>query len=285
MRLLAQLSKIVLLRRIYRTRWGRFIAELPREIAYALFNRNPYVPPPHMIYTGRGDFIRIGEKYLDYFKEFGGITPASLVLDVGCGIGRMAMPFIGYLDESGEYYGFDIVKEGPQWCKKKISSRHANFHFKHVDIRNNLYNKSGSVNAENFRFPYEGGSFDFVLLTSVFTHMSPAGIRQYLAEINRVLKPGARALFTANILNDESRELIEAGRSRMKFIFLDDSPHAAIDVENPCDDIALDEAWLRAEIAAQNLSIIEPVHYGQWCGRERYLDFQDLVVIEKPVNA
>src|SRR5262249_6440676 len=43
-----------------------------------------------------------------------------------------------------------------------------------------------------FVFPYADASFDFVFLTSVFTHMLPAEVAQYLREVRRVLRPAGR---------------------------------------------------------------------------------------------
>jgi hypothetical protein len=44
--------------------------------------------------------------------------------------------------------------------------------------------------------------------------------------------------------------------------------------------IAYDEKYVR-DLFRKYGEIIGPVHYGSWCGREEYLDFQDIVVAEK----
>ena len=57
---------------------------------------------------------------------------------------------------------------------------HPNFRFRHVDVLNRAYNPQGRLDPENFEFPYPQDAFDFVFLTSVFTHMRPPEMRHYL---------------------------------------------------------------------------------------------------------
>ncbi len=57
----------------------------------------------------------------------------------------------------------------------------------------------------------------FVLLTSVFTHMLPQDMDNYLSEVARVLKPDGRCLITYFLLNPESLALIDAEESSFNF--------------------------------------------------------------------
>ncbi|HUG60478.1 MAG TPA: hypothetical protein VMP03_01460, partial [Methylomirabilota bacterium] len=54
-------------------------------------------PPPEAVFVGDGDFLAIGAEYLRYFVEVGGLAPSARVLDIGCGIGRMAAALLPYL--------------------------------------------------------------------------------------------------------------------------------------------------------------------------------------------
>ena len=75
-----------------------------------------------MIFVGsRRNYRKTGEEFLRYFVELGDLTPKGRILDVGCGIGRMAVPLTKYLDQEGSYEGFDIVEKGIRWCKKNVS--------------------------------------------------------------------------------------------------------------------------------------------------------------------
>jgi hypothetical protein len=61
--------------------------------------RHELEPPKGYIYTGPGNYIEIGETFFEYFKDYGNIQPNSRILDIGSGIGRMAIPFTTYLNE------------------------------------------------------------------------------------------------------------------------------------------------------------------------------------------
>ena len=92
-------------------------------------------------------------------------------------------------------------------CGKQISNDER-FHFQKVDIYNKLYNPSGKINANEFVFPYPDNSFDFVFATSVFTHMLPADLLQYVKETYRVLKPSKKALFTFFVMDEINQNLV-----------------------------------------------------------------------------
>ena len=114
------------------------------------------------------------------------ITPDSSVLDIGSGIGRIAIPLTSFL-EKGLYEGFDIMKPGIRWCQRNISTRFPHFKFIQVSLANDLYRNSGDA-AAKFVFPSANDQFDLAIATSVFTHMLPEEVIQYVEEIHRVLK-------------------------------------------------------------------------------------------------
>jgi 2-polyprenyl-3-methyl-5-hydroxy-6-metoxy-1,4-benzoquinol methylase len=87
-------------------------------IDFILGKRDSTIPPKRMIFIGDGDFKQVGNEFLKYFIELGGTQKSDNVLDVGCGIGRMAIPLTNYLDSNSRYEGIDIVESGINWCKK-----------------------------------------------------------------------------------------------------------------------------------------------------------------------
>ena len=244
--------------------------------------RGALLPPRHLIdLVGGGDFTVIGDEFIEYIMTLGGVKPHHRVLDVGSGCGRMAVPLMSRISDEGGYWGFDILDEGVRWCERNITTKHPNFHFFVSDIYNKIYNPKGKYRAQEFRFPYENDFFDFVFLTSVFTHMIPPDMNHYLSEITRVLKPGARCLITFYLLNTESRNHMKRGKSTFHFSYKlnncwavrEDIPEAAI---------AFDEDYIRGCFKTQGLGIIEPIHFGSWSGREEFLSSQDIVIASKP---
>ena len=277
----------------YQRRWTSVRRILPRPIRRALrmgyflmldgadlcMGKNRDLVPPRCLNPiGDGDFESAGEEFLDYFTRFGGLQRSHKVLDVGCGIGRMARPLTRYLT-SGAYEGFDIVPAGIRWCQKNFTPRFPNFKFTLADIRNQEYNAQGLVTATEYRFPYSDSRFDFAFLTSVFTHMLSQEVSHYLSELHRVLLPDGKCLATFFILNEESRRLITAGSSSLDFVH----PLAGYWTTNPAipeTAIAYEEQGL-VELLASNGFKLDSIQAGRWCGRSEYVSYQDIVVLKK----
>ncbi|MFN2513704.1 MAG: class I SAM-dependent methyltransferase, partial [Pyrinomonadaceae bacterium] len=179
------------------------------------------------------------------------------------------LPLTRYLSEQGSYLGMDIVKSGVDWCTEKYTSKHANFKFQLIDVYNDLYNPEGKYKAAEYRFPFPDEQFDFVVLNSVFTHMLPAEVENYLSEIARVLRTGGRCLISFFLLNGESLRLVELGRSNINLSHKI-GPARAVSREKPELAIGYDENYVSGLYENCGLKIRQPVSYGSWCGRENY---------------
>ena len=148
------------------------------------------------------------------------LQPGDSVLDVGCGLGRMAVALMPYV--TGRYEGFDIDENAVRWCRENITPKAPNFRFQAVAVQNNRYNRDGGLDAETFRFPYGDETFDLAFLASVFTHLLPKSVANYVRELRRVLKPGGRCVASYMLLNEQTEKAIAAGLSRPKRNF----PHS-----------------------------------------------------------
>ena len=246
-----------------------------------LGRRDSLVPPIRLIgYRASLAFKKNGEEFFKYYIELCGLKSSDKILDVGCGVARKAVPLTRYLDETGRYEGFDIIKAEIDWCKKSISTKYPNFHFQQVDVFNKCYNPKGTYRASEFRFPFEDECFDFVVLGSVFTHMLPEDVEKYLSEISRVLKKGGRCLITFFLLNEESLELIRAQKTSQNFEY-ECGPYRTITPDMPEDSIGYDEPYILNLYEKCSLKIKEPIRYGYWCERKDFLSYQDIIIATK----
>ena len=222
--------------------------------------------------------------FFGYFKEYCHLQPQHSILDIGSGLGRMAVPFIGYLDTKGSYHGIDIVKTGINWCNKNIAADNPQFKFIHSDIYNDLYNTSGKLKGEKYIFPFPEDNFELIFLTSVFTHMLQAEVEQYINEIARVLKPGGRCLATFFILNDEAETLMNTTRDSFKFPY-HHGDYSLMSKDTKTANVAYRQQWIENQMSKNNLKT-EIIRYGYWCGRDKdkYPDFQDIFIVCKEKN-
>ena len=243
----------------------------------------PQPPQEHVTAVGGGEFILVALEMLDYFIDRAGLRPDDRVLDVGCGVGRIAYALAYYLNEQGRYDGFDVMHSLIDWANKNIASRRPNFGFRHVNLHNQLYNPAGTLRADRFSFPYPDASFDFVALTSVFTHIQRREVRHYLSEIARVLEPGGRVAVTVFLLDREGRDLIAQGRSTQPLVHPYKGGYVA-DRKHPEGAVGFDDAEMNGWIEESGLRISG--HYpGSWCGRTGGLSYQDLLVLERTASA
>lgn len=242
--------------------------------------RDAMTPPKGMIFIGPGNFKQLGEKLRSDFIRYGGLKPEHRVLDIGSGIGRIAIPLTAYISKDGSYDGFDIVKTGIDWCNKKINSRFPNFRFKHIDLRNDLYNLGSKAKAEDFVFPYADNSFDFVILTSVFTHMQPNEVSNYLKEIARVMRQGGRCFATFFIIDENSEAFLK--QSKTPFFAYEYEEYYLHDQQVKDANIAYKTSFIDQHLKAAGLKI-EAQHPGWWAGRDRAasVDFQDVLILKK----
>jgi len=243
------------------------------------------IPSSEMLFDGstsREEFVRVGDGFSQHIligRAF--LQPSAAFLDLGCGNGSVARSLAGYLTAEGRYEGLDISQTSIEWLQRHYV-RFPNFTFSHADVYNKMYNPAGRYAAGVYRLPFPDATFDMVLLKSVFTHMRPDDVRNYVAETSRVLKCGGRGVMTYFLLNDESRRLIEAGRDKMGLAFeYDGDPLCRVaNPDIPELVVAHDERRVRQVCADAGFSLAE-IAYGDWCGRQALLGLQDVIITIK----
>ncbi len=245
-----------------------------RRIDRACLTESGVAPPASLyIQYGGGNFFDAGLEFFKILLDECNLQRTSSILDVGCGVGRMAAPLEFFLSSQGSYLGFDIMPEGIEWCTRKVTPRRPNFVFLKADIYNSFYNPSGKQRPENYRFPCNDQTCDIVLSTSVMTHLLPDAMRRYVAETARVLKPGGVSLHTFYLVDDFAENCIARGESR--YPFREAAGYMTSDPSAPEQAIALRDATVEAAYDAAGLSA--HIRRGSWCGRDG-LSYQDIVI-------
>jgi ubiquinone/menaquinone biosynthesis C-methylase UbiE len=242
---------------------------------------NELIPPIELRnLVGGGDFKEIGEQLLHEIIDLGRLKPNDHVLDIGCGVGRVAIPLTKYLSKIGSYEGFDITPASINWCQKNITPKYPNFNFQLIDIYNKAYNPTGKYRASQLKFPYKDNSFDFIILISVFTNMLPEDIENYMSEIARVLKNNGRCFITLFLLNPESLYMINNGFSSLEFPY-EFAGYRAEHQNLPEAAVAYNEQLIRELIEKYQLKIDGPIYYGSWCDRDITSRYQDVIILKR----
>lgn len=237
------------------------------------------LPPPDDDSVGVGDFRAIGLAFVEELRRSCDLAPHHHLLDVGCGIGRVAIPLTQYLSSEGRYEGFDPVLRSIRHCRERITPSYPNFHFELADLYNKQYNPRGRFKDSDYRFPYPDRTFDVVFAVSVFTHLLPAGAERYIAESARVLKRDGRFLATYFLLNDASKEAIEAGKSTLSLPVRGEGHRVQVP-EFPEAAVGYDEDVVMGLYRKCGLALKQAAGYGVWSGRapSDYGGYQDLLV-------
>jgi SAM-dependent methyltransferase len=163
------------------------------------------LPPIEYRRVGSGDFRETGD-WIAALLVRSGLQPHHRVLDVGCGIGRVALALTNVLSDAAGYDGLDADRRAVQWCIEHFTPNHPRFRFVHADVAAGQYNQS-AAHSIGYRFPWADATFDFAFATSVFTHLEMDSAQHYFAEAARVLRPGGILFVTMFLLDGAPAQL------------------------------------------------------------------------------
>jgi SAM-dependent methyltransferase len=218
--------------------------------------------------------------FADAFVALAEIGRQERILDLGCGCARLAIPLMDHLSGTGAYEGLDVMPEAIEWASMTITPRAPQFRFQVADVHNSAYNPAGTTAAAEYRFPYTDGAFDVALANSLFTHMLPAEVANYLGELRRVLRPGGRAVITYFLMDDETRGLVAGGRASIDLRH-HVPPYWTTTPDKPERALGYEESYVRDLHDRAGLPIRSLSHGGWRDGSEGAL-FQDVVLADRP---
>lgn len=119
-------------------------------------------------------------------KFMTGLPEGTLVLDVGCGNGKDAL---AVLEHGCPCVCVDFSEEQCRTAKGKLE--------KHDRVKAGTFPKFEVLQAECERLPFMDDTFDAVLFIATLHHVpSKSGRKKALAEMKRVMRPGAKGLIS-----------------------------------------------------------------------------------------
>jgi SAM-dependent methyltransferase len=243
--------------------------------------RNRFLPEPDpdTVFVGDGDFRTIGTEFLAHLVRLGGLSPQNRVLDIGSGLGRIAVPLTQYLSPRATYLGLDPAREGIAWSQKAITPAYPNFRFRHLDIAHEIYNPNGLRRGDSLILPVGDASIDFAFMVSVVTHLPPNEVEAYAREVSRVLAPGGKFFVTSFIMDDIAKGP-QPKDPRCAFARTEEGPDWYVDTSARFGAVAFDDGWLEKTLVAAGLKP-EKRSLGHWRGTASS-HYQDVIVATKP---
>jgi len=229
-------------------------------------------------------FHRYGRGLVAGMVSDGMIKPNSRILDVGCGLGRLARILTSFLSPRGSYHGMDVCKSSIDWCVENYRN-HPNFKFDHADVFSTHYNPASVTSAASYSFPFNAHEFDCIFSTSLFTHLIAKDAERYIEEMARVLKPGGKTWNTFLLLDDISTPLastFDPKHAATHLPIIVDRGRIALR-SDPEALTALNTSFVKEVHRRSGLEILE-VRNGPWSGRTDNIrsSYQDVVITRKP---
>jgi ubiquinone/menaquinone biosynthesis C-methylase UbiE len=234
------------------------------------------IPVDLMLLTGGGPdtFDAISDAHIANLKRHLGVGAGQTVVEIGCGIGRDAIPLVDVIGPRGKYLGVDIIRPSIDWCNKQITAKHSNFSFVHFNVRDQLHNSTGTCLTSDIRLPVADQTVDRIILQSVFTHMFPPDIKHYLKEFKRILKPGGLCYATVFLY---SQEILDSARKTNLTPFnlrLNDPVY-------PTGAVAYTASFMRALLFGTGMQMAREPLRGAWSGYYKDPhDGQDVLILE-----
>ena len=256
---------------------------------------DPRIPPPEINYNQDAskslqEYIRkfrhdSCSRELPFLAEKAGLTPASTVLDYGCGLGRFAFAASNFLT-SGRYVGYEPNQRALRFLKSAYAAR-SNFSFRGEELHGAEdyvgiqlgYASSGGVSASAIDLTdLNGLNADVQYSSSVFTHMWIPAIENVLAAFRGVMAGQGTCVNSWLIVDSFAEYGMRCGIADRTL------PHEVngaltYSLHNPllCTAYRLEQV---RDIYQRGRHEILEICWGAWSGRQKHnsAHYQDLVI-------
>ncbi len=180
-----------------------------------------------------------GQPVFDFPRE-----QYELVLDFGCGCGRVARQLaLAAAPMPKRYVGTDLHAGMIDWCNANLAPRLRNFSFVHQNVFNPGLNPDPEL-PRTAPLPVEDASVSLLVAVSVFTHLVQDQAEFYLDEVSRVLRPDG-VMFATFFLFEKAY-----------FPMMQDFQNALyINADDPSNAVLLDREWLIDALRSRGLGV------------------------------
>ena len=255
------------------------------------YSFNGFQIPVHlMLLTGGGPdtFEVISDVHMRNLDREHPIRPGLRVLELGCGIGRDAIPLAERIGPGGTYLGIDIIRDSVEWCTRNVTAKYPNARFHYDDVKDSLHNPGGTAHFESVCHPTSDASIDLIVAQSVFSHMLRPELTHYLREFARVLVPGGTVYATFFRVTPE---ILESARQTnltpwdLRFEHDLGGGCYVNELEHLTGAVAYTEPTIRAMVSEARLQLRGDIRPGGWSGHfSEATDGQDALVLEHPAR-
>ena len=194
--------------------------------------------------------------------QLSNVREGQQVLDLAGGTGDLTTLFSKRVGRSGRVVLSDINRAMLATGRDRMIDRGL--------VENIQY---AQINAE--KLPFDDNTFDCVSIAFGLRNVTDKAAA--LRSMHRVLKPGGRCFITYFLLNNESEKFIKIGESSQNLIY-DIDGCVTSNKENPEAANGFKEDHIRKLYKENGLALSDPIHFGSWCGRAGFIDYQDIVI-------
>jgi len=247
----------------------------------AMREERPYGFPIYGLVGADGDPEPEGYRNADRIQSLTEIADDARILDIGCGCGRVAVPFAERLGPKASYLGIDIVPVLVGFCARHITPVRPTFQFR-LRAQPNPHYAQFMQDDPDARLlehmPQE--HYDLALGISLFTHLDAPDAVAVLREVAAATRPDGKFYATFFVLDEVAREHIQP---TSRFQFKHASPSYRAFVERP-EDTSFAVAYTAEQLDAilrETGWAVETHLPGAWSGRQGCRTYQDTLLLKK----